>query len=101
MVGQPDQHNPVPLVLRGTLITIRRRCGKPTCRCADGPPHESPALSVSVSGRSVTISLRPAEVPAVQAALARYQAAREQLEAQASQGVQSLRARHHPRQRSR
>jgi hypothetical protein len=48
---------------------------------------------VSLSGRSVTVSLRPADVPAVQAALARYQAAREALETQATAGIQALRAR--------
>ena len=83
----------MPQLLRGTLITMRRRCGKPTCRCAQGQLHESPALSVSLSGRSVTVSLRPADVPAVQAALARYQAAREALETQATAGIQALRAR--------
>lgn len=89
--AEPDQ---VPPVLRGSLIIMRRRCGKPTCRCADGTAlHESPALSVSVSGRSVTVSLRTAEVPAVAAALARYQSARDALEAQASTGVAQLRAR--------
>lgn len=89
--AEPDQ---VPPVLRGSLITMRRRCGKPTCRCADGTAlHESPALSVSVSGRSVTVSLRTAEVPAVVAALAHYQSARDALEAQASAGVAQLRAR--------
>ena len=30
-----------PLVLRGTLTTFRRRCGKPSCRCTTGEPHES------------------------------------------------------------
>ncbi len=35
----------------------RRKCGKANCRCAQGLLHESPALSVSVDGRSVTISL--------------------------------------------
>ncbi len=34
----------------------RRKCGKANCRCAQRL-HESPALSVSVDGRSVTISL--------------------------------------------
>ena len=82
----------MPPVLRGSLITMRRRCGKPTCRCADGTAlHESAALSVSLSGRSVTVSLRTAEVPAVAAALARYQSARDALEAQASAGVAALR----------
>jgi len=96
-VSKADQHDSIPQVLRGTLITIRRRCGKATCRCATGPPHESPALTVSLSGRSVTISLRPGEVPAVRAALARYQGAREELEAHANQGVQAMRTRHQPR----
>ncbi|HET9142379.1 DUF6788 family protein [Actinophytocola sp.] len=90
----------VPPMLRGSLITMRRRCGKPTCRCADGVVlHEGPALSVSVSGRSVTVSLRPAQVPAVAAALARYQAARDALEAQASAGVAALRDRDRTRRR--
>ncbi len=80
-------------MLRGTLITMRRRCGKPTCRCAGGQLHEGPALSVSLSGRSVTVSLRPGDVPAVQAALARYRARRQALEAQATAGVEALRAR--------
>lgn len=85
----PDRVLPV---LRGSLITVRRRCGKPTCRCAQGTAlHESPALSVSLSGRSVTVSLRAAEVPAVRAALARYQDARDALEAQATAGVAALR----------
>lgn len=88
-----DRADLLPPVVRGTLITIRRRCGKATCRCAKGDPHESPALSVSLAGRSVTISLRPGEVPAVAAALARYQAAREELEAQATEGIEALRAR--------
>jgi predicted nucleotidyltransferase len=37
---------PIPL-LRGTLITFRRKCGKAGCHCAGkkGTPHESPALS--------------------------------------------------------
>src|SRR4029453_3883313 len=84
--GEAEQH-PVPAVLRGSLITMRRRCGKPRCRGADGTTlHEPPALSVSLSGRSVTVSLQPEQVPAVAAALARYQAARDALEAQASAG---------------
>jgi hypothetical protein len=97
MVSKTDQSDSIPPVVRGTLITIRRRCGKSTCRCVNGQAHESPALSVSLSGRSVTISLRPGEVPAVEAALARYRVAREELEAQANRGVQAMRTRHRPR----
>lgn len=93
MVAGAGQANQVAPVLRGTLITMRRRCGKPGCRCAQGQLHEGPALSVSLSGRSVTVSLHPADVPAVAAALARYHAQRAALEDQATAGVQALRAR--------
>ena len=62
-----------PLLLHGTLTTFRRRCGKPGCRCVDGDPHESPALTFTESGRTKTLTLTAAEVAEVTAALARYQ----------------------------
>jgi hypothetical protein len=80
-------------VVRGSLITLRRRCGKPNCRCADGVPHETPALSYSVEGRTRTVTLRPEDLPAVQAALERYAAARQRLEDEALAGIEALRAR--------
>lgn len=30
---QPER---IPQMLRGSLVTLRRRCGKPSCRCAEG-----------------------------------------------------------------
>jgi hypothetical protein len=81
------------LVLRGSLTTFRRRCGKPTCRCATGAPHESPALTFTEGGRTKTITLTPAEVRQVEAALARYEAARAELDAQAQAGLARLRSR--------
>lgn len=35
-------------VLRGSLIERYKRCGKPGCRCADGPGH-GPKYYISVS----------------------------------------------------
>lgn len=81
------------MVLRGTLTTFRRRCGKATCRCATGEPHESPALTFTESGRTKTITLTAAQVREVEAALARYEAARAELEAQAQAGLARLRGR--------
>lgn len=81
-----------PRLVRGSLITLRRRCGKANCRCADGAPHETPALSYSESGRTRTVTLAPDDVPAVQAALDRYAAARERLEDEALAGIEALRA---------
>lgn len=38
-------------VLRGSLIERYKRCGKPGCRCADGPGHGPKYyLSVSIPG---------------------------------------------------
>jgi hypothetical protein len=80
------------LVLRGTLTTFRRRCGKAACRCATGERHESPALTFTEGGRTKTITLSAAQVRQVEAALARYEAARAELEAQAQAGLARLRS---------
>jgi hypothetical protein len=83
------------LLLRGSLTTFRRRCGKPSCRCADGDPHESPALTFTEGGRSRTVTLSAGEVAA---ALERYARARAELEADADAGIAALRARRAGRQ---
>lgn len=80
-----------PLLLQGTLTTFRRRCGKPTCRCATGEPHESPALRFTEDGRTQTLTLTAAEVAQVTAALARYERAKADLDAQAAEGIARLR----------
>ena len=80
-----------PLLLQGTLTTFRRRCGKPTCRCATGEPHESPALRFTEDGRTKTLTLTTAEVAQVTVALARYEKAKADLDAQAAEGIARLR----------
>lgn len=82
-----------PRVLPGSLITFRRKCGKATCRCQTGHPHESPALSVSVAGRTKVVTLTPEEVPAVAAAVTRYRTAVNALEAEARAELDGLLAR--------
>lgn len=82
-----------PLMLHGSLITFRRRCGKPSCRCASGDPHESPAFTYTEAGRTKTVTLSVTEVAEVAAAVARYEAAKAELEAAARAGVAALRAR--------
>ena len=78
-------------LLRGSLITLRRRCGKPNCRCASGEPHETPALSYSHEGRTRTVTLREDDLDQVAAALGRYQAACDKLERDAAAGIETLR----------
>ena len=81
------------LVLRGSLVSLTRRCGKPSCRCADGEPHSTPALSYSVGGTTKMLTLRPSDLREVRAALARYQRAFAALERQALRNVDLLRKR--------
>lgn len=81
-----------PRVLPGSLITLRRRCGKRGCRCATGPPHETPALSYSEGGRTRMLTLRPEEVPAVREATARYRGAVRALEAEARAALAAFRS---------
>lgn len=87
---------PAQLLLRGTLTSFRRRCGKPSCRCATGAPHVSPALRYTDAGRTRTVTLRGGEVAEVAAALARYEAAIAELTQAADAGIAALRARHAP-----
>lgn len=82
-----------PWVLHGTLTTFRRRCGKATCRCATGEPHESPALVYTEDGRTKTMTLSAAEVAEVATAVARYEAAKAELDAASRAGIERLRAR--------
>jgi len=82
-----------PRVLPGSLITLRRKCGKASCRCAAGDPHESPALSYSVAGRTKMLTLRPEEVEEVARAVARYRKSVNDLAAEAQVELGELVAR--------
>jgi len=81
----------VPRMLRGSLVTLRRRCGKPNCHCATTVQrHEAPALSYSDHGRTRVVMLAESDVAAVTAALERYRAAKAELDEQASTGLAAL-----------
>ena len=86
----PLPRGDTPRVLPGSLITLRRRCGKASCHCANGDPHETPALSYSVEGRSKMLTLRPDEVRPVARAVERYKKAVGQLEAEANAELAAL-----------
>jgi len=78
------------LLLRGSLITLRRRCGKPSCHCAQGQPHCSPALSFSQQGKTQILTLTPDLLAEVRAALQRYRQAQRTLELEANAGLRQL-----------
>jgi hypothetical protein len=75
------------VLIRGSLITLKRKCGKPTCSCADGEPHTTPALSYSVKGKTHILTLRSSDVPAIRQALNNYKAAAVELEKKAISGI--------------
>ena len=80
-----------PLMLRGSLIVLRRKCGKASCRCMDGAPHETAALSCSVGGTTQVLTLRPDDVRVVRDALYRYRKSLSALDRQAMAGIATLR----------
>jgi hypothetical protein len=46
-------------LLPGSLYTLRRKCGKPSCRCNRGQLHESTVLSYRGQGRPRNLSPQP------------------------------------------
>jgi hypothetical protein len=81
-----------PALLRGVLFTLRRKCGKSSCRCATGEAHESPALAYPSGGRTKTMTLTEQDVPRVSAALESYRLARGELDSAADAEIAALQA---------
>ena len=73
---------PLKAILRGSLIERYKRCGKPGCKCADGPGHGPKYyLSVSYPGLRPQMDYVPQEAYAQTSEfLANYRRAREILE---------------------
>ena len=66
----------------GSFVTLGRKCGKPSCRCASGELHYSKFLSRSEEGRTRLVYVRSAdEVEVAQQAdqYRRYRKARAEL----------------------
>ena len=83
-----------PGMIRGSVVTQRRKCGKPSCRCAAGETlHETTVLSYCDAGRTRLLRLPPSQIAAVQAATERYRAALGAVEAQGEAGRAALIAR--------
>lgn len=66
---------PLEEIVRGSVLTRRVRCGKPTCRCARGAPHTATCLTVSFAGgRTEQLSLPSELVPVARRWVANYRA---------------------------
>jgi len=70
-----------PGALRGTLVEMRRRCGKPSCRCARDPEarHRAVILCVSLEGKRTSIYVPADWETRVREWVARYGEMRELL----------------------
>lgn len=78
-------------MLRGTVVTHRRRCGKPSCRCASGEAlHEQVLLSYSLKSRARSVTLPEELIEPVRQATERYRQARRRLEQQGNAGLDLL-----------
>lgn len=74
-------------MIRGSLITLKRKCGKPTCSCVDGEPHTTPALYYSVKGKTRMLTLRNSDVFVIRQAFNNYKAVAAELEKKAISGI--------------
>ena len=60
-------------ILRGSLLKRSVRCGKPSCRCAEGPGHPVTYLSVTFAGgRTQQLTVPKEFVPVVRRWVSNY-----------------------------
>ena len=52
-------------LLEGSLYTLRRKCGKPSCHCNRGELHESTVLTYRGQGRPRNVSPAPEHLEAL------------------------------------
>lgn len=64
-------------LLPGSLYTLRRKCGKPNCRCNRGELHESTVLSYRGQGRPRNISPPPGQLDSLRTMTLGYRRCRQ------------------------
>ena len=65
---------PLTEVMRGSLLRRLTRCGKPSCRCAQGPGHALVYVTVTFAGgRTQQVTVPPALEPVVRQWIRNYQ----------------------------
>ncbi len=79
------------LMARGSLLTLRRRCGKKNCHCVEGDLHESWVISYNVRGRTKMLVVPEEELRTARTATARYRKALEALKTQGLDGIERMR----------
>jgi len=64
-------------LLPGSIYTLRRKCGKPNCRCTRGQLHESTVLSYRGQGRPRNVSFLPQQLEALRTMTQHYRRCRQ------------------------
>ena len=64
-------------LLPGSLYCLRRKCGKPSCRCTRGHLHHSTVLSYRGEGRARNISPAAADVDSLRTMTEHYRRCRQ------------------------
>jgi hypothetical protein len=64
-------------LLPGSVYTLRRKCGKPNCRCVRGQLHESTVLSYRGQGRPRNVSPPPEQLESLRTMTHHYRRCRQ------------------------
>ena len=64
-------------LLPASLYTLRRKCGKPSCRCRRGELHESTVLSYRGQGKPRNLATSPEHLPALRDMTDQYRRCRQ------------------------
>ena len=59
-------------MVKGTVYTLRRRCSKPSCRCAGGDKHETVVMTASVGGKTRLWTLSEGQISELRRNTERY-----------------------------
>lgn len=60
-------------MIKGSVVQLKRKCGKEKCRCNDGQLHESIVLSASISGKTRMRAIPKDQINKVTQKVERYQ----------------------------
>jgi len=59
-------------IVKGSVYTLRRRCSKPSCRCARGEKHETVVMTASIGGKTRLWTLSEAQISELRRRTERY-----------------------------
>lgn len=59
-------------LIKGSVYTLRRRCSKPSCRCARGEQHETVVMTASIGGKTRLWTLSEDRIEKMRLSTERY-----------------------------